>query len=77
MMASMMDLPKEGHFDTIYHIFAYLKVHHNSELILDPTVSDSDNRNSFQDKIGQMHHITSPENQSLKTPHRYKDKDLQ
>ena len=36
-LASMMAMPREGHLDQIYHIFAYLKIKHNAELVFDPT----------------------------------------
>ena len=36
-LASMMAMPREGHLDQIYHIFAYLKIRHNAELVFDPT----------------------------------------
>ena len=42
MMASMMALPRERHLHELYHMFAYLKNHHNAELVLDPTVRDFD-----------------------------------
>ena len=42
MMASMMALPREGHLQTLLHIFGYLKAHHNAELVLDPTIPDFD-----------------------------------
>ena len=42
MMASMMALPCKGHLQELYHMFAYLKHHHNAELVLDPTVRDFD-----------------------------------
>ena len=42
MMASMMALPRERHLHELFHMFAYLKNHHNAELVLDPTVRDFD-----------------------------------
>jgi hypothetical protein len=30
-------LPRRGHMDQVLHIFAYLKVHHNAEIVLDPS----------------------------------------
>ena len=33
----MIAMPREGHLDQIYHIFAYLKIKHNAELVFDPT----------------------------------------
>ena len=44
-LASMMAMPREGHLDQVYHIFAYLRNKHNAELVLDPTpfkVGDED-----------------------------------
>ena len=37
MMASMMVLPRIGHLEQLFHIFAYLKKRHNSEMVFDPT----------------------------------------
>ena len=40
MMASMMAMPRTGHLNQLYHIFAYLKQRHNSEMVFDPTLPD-------------------------------------
>lgn len=40
MMASCMALLRQGHLDQLFHMFGYLKSHHNSELIFDPTEHD-------------------------------------
>ena len=40
MMASCMALPRQGHLEQVYHIFAYLKYHHNAELVFDPSEPD-------------------------------------
>ena len=37
MMSSHLALPREGHLKEIYHIFAYLKAHSNTEMVFDPT----------------------------------------
>ena len=37
MLASHMALPHEGHFIALLHIFSYLKKHHNSFIVFDPT----------------------------------------
>ncbi len=37
MMSSHLALPREGHFEQLFHIFAYLKAHHNTELVYDPS----------------------------------------
>ena len=42
MMASMMDMPRIGHLEQLYHIFGYLKIHHNAELVFDPSVCNLD-----------------------------------
>lgn len=42
MMASHMALPREGHLAQLFHMFAYLKKCHNSELVFDPSDRDVD-----------------------------------
>ena len=37
LMSSHMALPRVGHLEELYHIFAYLKRHHNSEMVFDPS----------------------------------------
>jgi hypothetical protein len=37
MLSSHLALPRRGHMDQFLHIFAYLKVHHNAEIVLDPS----------------------------------------
>ena len=37
MMASMMASPMSGYLKQLYHIFAYLKKHHNAEMLFDPS----------------------------------------
>ena len=37
MMSSHVALPREGHFEQLLHIFAYLKNKHNTELVYDPS----------------------------------------
>jgi hypothetical protein len=38
MMSSHLALPWVGHLKEIYHIFAYLKAHSNTEMVFDPTL---------------------------------------
>jgi Reverse transcriptase (RNA-dependent DNA polymerase) len=38
MMSSHLALPRQGHLDRLYHIFAFLKSHHNAEVVYDPSV---------------------------------------
>ena len=47
-LSSHLVLPREGHLEAIYHIFAYLKTKHNSRMIFDPTYPDI-NENDFKD----------------------------
>jgi hypothetical protein len=37
IMSSHLALPREGHLEQVLHIFAYLKSHHNAELVFDPS----------------------------------------
>ena len=37
MMSSHLALPRKGHLEELYHIFGYLKKHHNAEMPFDPT----------------------------------------
>ena len=37
-----MVLPREGHLNEVFHVFAYLKNHMNSELVFNPAVPDID-----------------------------------
>ncbi|GAX21971.1 hypothetical protein FisN_16Hh038 [Fistulifera solaris] len=38
ILSSFMAMPREGHFEQVLHIFAYLKKYHNAEMVFDPTV---------------------------------------
>ena len=42
MLSSHLVMPREGHLEQVYHIFAYLRKYHNSELVFDPTVPEFD-----------------------------------
>ena len=42
MMASCLAMPREGHLENVFHIFAYLKIKHNSRMVFDPTYPDID-----------------------------------
>ena len=37
MMSSHLALPREGHLSQVFHVFAYLKKHHNYALVFDPS----------------------------------------
>ena len=36
-MSSYLAMPREGHLDSVLHIYSYLKCHHNCRMIFDPT----------------------------------------
>ena len=42
MMSSFVAMPREGHLQQLYHIYAYLKGHHNARIVFDPTYSEID-----------------------------------
>ena len=42
MMSSHLALPREGHLEELFHIFAYLKKHHHAEMVFDPTPVEID-----------------------------------
>jgi hypothetical protein len=37
-------MPREGHVDAVYHLYAYLSLHHNARVVFDPTYPDVDMR---------------------------------
>ena len=39
MMSSHLAMPRDGHLLAVFHIFAYLKKYHNTELVYDPSHS--------------------------------------
>jgi hypothetical protein len=40
MLSSFVAMPREGHLQQLYHIFAYLKKHHNARIVFDPSYPD-------------------------------------
>jgi len=40
MLASCLALPRQGHLQQLYNVFAYLKLKHNAEMIFDPSEPD-------------------------------------
>jgi hypothetical protein len=44
LLAQRLALPREGHLDLAYHIFAFLKAHHCSRILLDDTVPSIDHK---------------------------------
>ena len=42
MLSSHLVLPREGHLQELFHVFAYLKKHMNSEMVFDPSEPEID-----------------------------------
>jgi hypothetical protein len=42
MLSSQLVLPREGHLEQVFHIFGYLKRHHNAEMVFDPSDPEMD-----------------------------------
>ena len=42
MMSSHLYFPRERHLEVVFHMFAYLKKNHNSEMVFDPSEPDID-----------------------------------
>ena len=41
-LASMMALPREGHLDAVFHMFAFLKRKHNGVMVFEQTEPEID-----------------------------------
>ncbi len=58
LLASHLALPREGHLDAAIHVFAYLKVKHNSRLVFDPTYptidEDKFQRHNWERYYGEL-----------------------
>jgi hypothetical protein len=44
MLSTFFCMPREGHLDAVYHLFAYLSRQHNASLVFDPAYPDVDMR---------------------------------
>jgi hypothetical protein len=42
MLSTFLCMPHKGHLDAVYHLFAYLSLHHNARVMFDPTYPDVD-----------------------------------
>ena len=45
MMASHMDMPREGHLEAVLHVFVFLCQNHNHRIVFDPTYPEIDMNN--------------------------------
>ena len=59
MLSSHLALPREGQFQELLHIFAYLKKYMNSEMLFDPIYPDID-MDSFQRQYWSYSIYSSP-----------------
>jgi hypothetical protein len=37
MLSTYLCLPREGQVEAVFHVFAYLGLHHNARVVFDPT----------------------------------------
>jgi hypothetical protein len=44
MLYTFLCMLREGHLDVVYHLFAYLSLHHNERVLFDPNYPDVDMR---------------------------------
>ena len=42
LLALHVAMPREGHLDTVFHIYSYLNNKHNSRMVFDPTYPEID-----------------------------------
>jgi hypothetical protein len=40
MLSTYIFFPREGHLEAVFHVFAYLGLHHNARVVFDPTYPD-------------------------------------
>ena len=48
MLASQLALPQERHLEAVFHIFGYLKFHHNARMVFD-TIYPTTDMSMFQE----------------------------
>jgi hypothetical protein len=44
MLSTFLCMPREGHLDAVYHLCAYLSLHHNTRVVFNPTYPNIDMR---------------------------------
>jgi hypothetical protein len=42
MLSTYLCLPREGHLESVFHVCAYLGLHHNARVVFDPTYLNVD-----------------------------------
>ena len=48
VLSQHLALPRQGHLEMVYHVFAYLNKHENSKFVFDPTTVELANPNVFK-----------------------------
>jgi hypothetical protein len=46
-LSSFLALPREGHLEAVFHIFAYLERRHNARIVFDPNYPDIDMKTGY------------------------------
>jgi hypothetical protein len=44
MLSAFLCMPRKGHLDAVYHLYAYLSLYHNARVVFDPSYPDVDTR---------------------------------
>jgi hypothetical protein len=70
MLSSYLALPREGHLAQTFHIFAYLKKYHNTEMVFDPSdlviyEADFDRKDWMSSKF---EHVSGEEEKPVNMP---------
>jgi hypothetical protein len=67
MLSSFVAMPREGHLQQLYHIFAYLKRHHNARIVFDPSYPEI-NEEDFPRRNWMSHYGDAKEDIPLNAP---------
>ena len=67
MLNSFVAMPREGHLRQLYHMFAYLKVHHNARIVFDPSYPEI-NEEDFPKRNWMSHYGDVKEDLPLNAP---------
>jgi hypothetical protein len=64
MLSTLFWMPHEGHLDAMYHLFAYLSLHHNARVVFDPTYPKVDMhdfiKNDWKPIYGEVKEVIPP-----------------
>ena len=64
MMSSFVAMPRKGHLQQLYHLFVFLKLHHNARLVLDETYPEIDEsqfeKRDWKEFYGKMKETMPP-----------------